>query len=77
MKIELEVKDLELFAKAFNNAVITYGDIVSSIRLGCDPGLRLSVKESLSKIPEEELIERINILYNTYTQIEELERRLL
>ena len=77
MKIELEVKDLELFAKAFNNAVITYGDIVSSIRLCCDPSLRPSVKESLSKIPEEELVKRMNILYDTYTQIEELERRML
>lgn len=38
MKIEIEISDIELFAKALNNAFIAYGDIVSSINLyGIEP----------------------------------------
>ena len=44
MKIEIEVNDLTEFISALNNALIVYGDIISSIRLGCEPSLLIKNK---------------------------------
>ena len=75
MKIELEIDDIELFAKALNNAVIGYHEIVFSLSLGCDPTaptLRL-----LENVSEEELRKRVAILNDIYCQVEDIERRML
>ena len=47
MKIEIEVNDLTEFISALNNALIVYGDIISSIRLGCEPSLLIKNKGAL------------------------------
>lgn len=36
MKVEIEVEDISLFAKALNNACISYNDIIWSIYMGCE-----------------------------------------
>ena len=72
MKIELEVEDITLFAKALNNAIITYCDIVWGINLGCEIPSKL---EPLKKVSDEELMARVECLKAVYNQVEELESR--
>jgi len=72
MKIEIEVKDISLFAKALNNALITYGDVVWGIYLGCEVPSKL---EPLKKISYEELKKRMECLKDVYNQVEELESK--
>ena len=76
MKIEIEVSDFNLFLKAFNNAVSAYGDIVSSIMLGCDPQINSSRFQILNDLTNEELKARMLELKNVYYQFIELERRM-
>lgn len=64
MKIEIEVEDISLFAKALNNALITYGDVVWGVYLGCEVPSKL---EPLKKIPYEELKGRIECLKDVYS----------
>lgn len=70
MKIEIEVENIELFAKALNNAYLAYHYIVSSIELGCEIPSKFY---SLSYLPEEELHKRRNCLRDVYMQIEKIE----
>ena len=73
MKIEIEVNDVELFAKGFNNAIATYGDVVYAIFIGCQVPSRFKVLET---IPYEELTARYNCLVDVYEQIEQIEKDL-
>ena len=73
-EFKIKTNDIELLAKAVNNAFICYQDIITSLSLGCSPGLRREVREKLETIPEEELRKRLDILYDVYQQIEEIER---
>lgn len=70
MKIEIEIDDISLFAKALNNAIVAYGDAVWGIFIGCEISSKL---EPLKKIPYEELEKRIFCLKNVYKQIEKIE----
>lgn len=72
-QITLEVDDISLFAKAFNNAIASYGDIIASIYFRCEiPGKFLPLKE----LPQQELNMRIKCLKDVYSQIEQIEQEL-
>lgn len=77
MKIEIEVDDLTEFISALNNALIVYGDIISSIHLGCEPSLLIKNKVALEQIGEDKLKARYDALVNVYMKLEEIERRML
>lgn len=72
MKIEIEVEDISLFAKALNNACASYGDIIWGIYIGCEVPRKF---ELLKKLPYEELQARMNCLKDVYRQVEENEKR--
>lgn len=77
MKIEIEVDDIEVFAKALNNAFLAYGDIVSSINcLGLEPHLSTIKYLPLMELPAEELDRRYNTLKDVYLQVEAKEKEL-
>lgn len=76
MKIEIEVSDLEMFISGLNNALVCFGDIISSIRLGCEPGILTKNKIALEAIGEEKLETRYKELVNIYTDLIDLERRM-
>ena len=62
MKIEIEVKDISLFAKALNNACISYGDVIWGIYIGCEVPSKF---DPLKKLPEEELkARRHDLIYD-------------
>ena len=71
MKITIEVNDLELFAKGFNNAIAAYGDIVWNIKIGCDVPSRFEV---LKEVPIDDLIDRHNCLVDAYEQVVKIEQ---
>ena len=73
MKIEIEVNNIELFAKGLNNAIAAYGNIISSIDLCCGIPSRFEI---LKTIPFEDLMARYNCLINVYEQIEQIEKDL-
>jgi hypothetical protein len=73
-EFKIKTNDIELLAKAVNNALICYGDIITSLSLGCTPGLRRKVTEKLEEIPEEELRNRVKALEDLYNQIITVER---
>lgn len=77
MKIEIEVSDIELFAKALNNAFIAYWDIVHALNLGCDPQVRATRFLPLGELPDGELKNRLEELEKVYLQVEDIERRML
>ena len=71
MTINIEVSDIELFAKALNNAIVSYGDIISSLRFG----LKIPIKfESLHQLSDMELENRFNELKQVYFQVENIEK---
>ena len=76
MIIEIEIDDIELFAKALNNATIAYWDICSSIFLGCDPQINSMKFLPLSELSDGELENRFNILRDVCEQVEEKEKKL-
>lgn len=63
MKIEIEVENIELFAKSLNNAYLAYHYIVSSIELGCEIPSKFN---QLYRLSEEELHKRRNCLRDVY-----------
>ena len=71
MKITIEVPDIELFAKAFNNAVAACGKIYWSICMECTVP---SDFEALRTLPEKELVARHRCLRDVYEQIEQIEK---
>ena len=73
MKITIEVNDIELFAKGFNNAIATFGDVVYAIDIGCEVPSRFKVLET---IPRENLFARYNCLVDVYEQVEQIEKDL-
>ena len=77
MKIEIEVTDIELFAKALNNAFLAYWDIITAIDLGCDPQVKATKFLPLGELPDGELKNRLEELEKVYLQVEEIERRML
>lgn len=72
MKIEIEVKDISLFAKALNNACISYGDVIWGIYIGCEVPNKF---DPLKKLSEEELKARIDCLKDVYRQVENMEKQ--
>lgn len=72
MKIEIEVEDISLFAKALNNACISYGDIIWGIYIGCEVPSKF---DPLNKLPEGELKARIDCLKDVYRQVENMEKQ--
>lgn len=73
MVIEIEVDDITLFAKALNNAICAYEDIIWSIDLGCVPQINSNKFSKLNVLPEEELKKRFNALNDVYKQITKIE----
>lgn len=73
MKIEIEVSDLTEFISALNNALVVFGDICSSITLGCDPAILSKNKVALENVGEEKLNSRYKELLNVYLQLLDLE----
>lgn len=73
MKIEIEVSDIKTAVDAINNAAIAYGDIISTIMIGCAIPKAL---EPLTNISEEELTKRFNCLKQIYGQLEEIEKNI-
>ena len=73
MKIEIEVPDIKTAADAVNNAMAVYGDIVSTIMIGCEIPHRFA---PLAKLSDEELTKRFNCLKSIYDQIEEIEKNI-
>ena len=71
MKIEIEVNDIELFAKGLNNAIATYGYIIRCVDLGCNIPSQFEV---MNEIPFEELRSRYNCLIDVYEQVERIEK---
>ena len=71
MKIEVEVDDITTFAKALNNAMVAYGDIIWSLRIGCDVPKHFW---PLGSSDEEELDNRFECLQKLYEQVEKIER---
>ena len=76
MKIEIEVSDIELFAKALNNAFVAYWNIISSIKLGCDPQIKSAKFKKLEELSEEELTQRFEELERVYLQVENIEKKM-
>lgn len=76
MKIEIEVNDLERFISGLNNALVVFGDICSSITLGCDPDVLTKNKVALEAVGEEKLNARYKELVNVYLQLLELEEKV-
>lgn len=73
-QIVLEVDDISLFARAFNNAIASYGYIVSGIYFGCEiPSKFLPLKE----LQQEELNMRVKCLKDVYSKIEQIEQELI
>ena len=66
MKVEIEIDDLETFAKALNNACIAYHDLTTSIEFGLHPQINGNKFIPLTTLPEEELRKRREILFNVY-----------
>ena len=77
MTINIEVSDIELFAKALNNAFLAYWDIVRAIDFGCEPQVRATRFLPLGELPDGELKNRLMELENVYDQVLDLERRML
>ncbi len=77
MKIEIEVTDIELFAKALNNAFLAYWDIITAIDLGLEPQVRATRFLPLGELPDGELKNRFEELERVYLQVEDIERRKL
>ena len=71
MKITIEVDDITTFAKALNNAMVAYGDIIWSLRIGCDVPKYFW---PLGSLDEEELDNRFECLQKLYEQVEKIER---
>ena len=71
MKITIEVPNIKLFAKAFNNAVAACGETYWSICMGCNVPSRF---EPLKTVPEEELVARFKCLRDVYEQVEAIEK---
>lgn len=71
MKIEIQVSDITLFAKAFNNALVSYGDILSSLRFGLEVP---SKYDGLASLSQKELDDRFNELKQVYFQVENIEK---
>ena len=74
MKIEIEVEDISLFAKAFNNACVSHTENTRALMLGCDVPKDI---EPLRVLPDEELLERLRCLYNVNRQIEKIEMDII
>lgn len=71
MKIEINIEDITLFAKALNNAYIAYCEVVYGISLGCEIPYKL---EPLKEISYKELEKRCKCLKDAYKQVEDIEK---
>lgn len=74
MKIKIEVPNLKTLVDALNNSVLVYADVITAIKLGCNPGIRTKLADALETLPEEELQQRLNTLMGLYIQLNEKER---
>ena len=71
MKIEIEINNIELFAKGLNNAIAVYGHIISAIDLCCSIPSKFEIFKT---IPFEDLMARYNCLIKVYEQVEQIEK---
>ena len=62
-KIEIKVNDVSLLATALNNVIVTYGDVLFGVFIGCEISSKL---EPLKKIPYTELEKRFECLKDIY-----------
>ena len=74
MEITIKVDDITTFAKALNNAMIAYGDIVWALQIGCDVPKAF---EPLRELDEEELNKRMGCLKDVCEQVEDIEDMLI
>lgn len=73
MKIEIEVDNLSRFIDGFNNAVLAYQYIISSIILGCEVAQKF---EPLTTVDEGILLQRKGDLVKVYEQLIEIEKSI-
>lgn len=73
MKIEIDIPDITTASKAINNATATYGEIISTIMLGCEVPNRFA---PLAQLSDEELTKRFNCLKSICEQLEEMENNI-
>ena len=73
MKIEIEVPDIKTAVDAINNAVVTYGDIIYALTLGCEVPKKF---QALSKLSDDELMERFYCAKSIYEQLEIIEKNI-
>ena len=80
MIVPLEFKnyqDFEFFMKAFNNAIIAYNDITSSLILGIEVSPKWDPLIPRTEEQEEKLKRRVNALIYQYEQLAEIEKDLI
>ena len=73
MKIEIEVTDITTAAKAINNAMAAYGNIVWSIILGCEVPKNF---QPLANLDDDELTKRLDCLKDICEQLEAVETKM-
>lgn len=73
MKIEIEVDNLSRFIDGFNNAILAYQNVVSSIILGCEIPQKF---EPLTAVDEDILLQRKKDLAKVYEQLIEIEKSI-
>ena len=73
MKIEIDIPDITTASKAINNAAATYGEIISTIMVGCEVPQRFA---PLARLSDEELRKRFNCLKSICEQLEEMEKNI-
>ena len=73
MKIEIDVADIEITAKALNNAVASFGEICSAIFMNCEVPAKF---KGLKSLDPDDLMVRFYIVKSIYEQIEEIERQM-
>lgn len=73
MKVTIEIPDIKTACDALNNAIATYGNTISTIKLCCDLPKTI---EPLRQVDEHQLTQRFDCIVNIYKQMEEIEREL-
>ena len=70
-------KDFELFMKAFNNSIIAYNDIISSLILGIEVSTKWDKLIPYNEEDEQKLRDKLNALVCQYQQLKEFEDSLI
>lgn len=70
-KYNIEVENITELVDGLNNAIISYKDVVNSIRFGCGISSKL---EPLRNLPEEKFMARLKNLIFLYEQLLDYEK---